>query len=82
ALSATERGPHRLGTSLPGEEVTMSDAGAGTSRGGSQGGQGQQADPGRKYGIMMLRSLCGAVALGAKRQSPRFFSPHAFSNQG
>ncbi|WZY94525.1 hypothetical protein YC2023_066854 [Brassica napus] len=29
----------------------------------------------------MKCSLCGAVALGTKRQSPRFFSPHAFSNQ-
>ncbi|KAG5376090.1 hypothetical protein IGI04_040686 [Brassica rapa subsp. trilocularis] len=60
ALSATERGPHRLGTSLPGERLllmTMSDAGAGTSRGGSQGGQGQQADPGRKYGIMVNNNI-------------------------
>ncbi|CAG7870124.1 unnamed protein product [Brassica rapa] len=38
----------------------MSDAGAGTSRGGSQGGGsqgGQQADPGRKYGIMVKNNI-------------------------
>lgn len=45
--------------------VIMSSAGAGTSRGGSQGGGSQgggsqgggQADPGRKYGIMVNNNI-------------------------
>ncbi|CDY20178.1 BnaA01g28240D [Brassica napus] len=61
ALSATKRRPHRQGTPLPGE-VIMSDAGAGTSRGGgSQGGgsqgEGQQVDPGKKYGTIVNNNV-------------------------
>nr|VDD32659.1 unnamed protein product [Brassica oleracea] len=56
ALSATKRGPHHQGTPLPGE-VIMSDAGAGTSQGGGSQGEGQQVDPGRKYGTIVNNSV-------------------------